>query len=161
MDHNKALGTDGFLAEFYQVFWEVIKDDLLALFDEFYQGILTAYSLNFGVITLIPKKETATKSQECQPICLFNVSFKILTKVFTNRISIVAKKVICPTQTAFMSGHNIMEGVSILHEIIHEMYRRELNSHIENRFQKTIRQNKMVVLPTNLENESLLSGVTG
>ena len=32
MEHNKAPGPDGFPAEFYQVFWEVIKSDLMALF---------------------------------------------------------------------------------------------------------------------------------
>jgi mannosylglycoprotein endo-beta-mannosidase len=34
MEHNKAPGPDGFPAEFYQVFWGVIKEDLLALFHE-------------------------------------------------------------------------------------------------------------------------------
>jgi mannosylglycoprotein endo-beta-mannosidase len=29
---NKAPGPDGFPAEFYQTFWEVIKNDLMALF---------------------------------------------------------------------------------------------------------------------------------
>jgi hypothetical protein len=32
MEHNKAPGPDGFPAKFYQVFWEIIKEDLLALF---------------------------------------------------------------------------------------------------------------------------------
>ena len=32
MEHNKAPGPDGFPAEFYQVFWGIIKDDLLPLF---------------------------------------------------------------------------------------------------------------------------------
>ena len=32
MEHNKAPGPDGFPAEFYQVFWEVIKADLMAMF---------------------------------------------------------------------------------------------------------------------------------
>jgi hypothetical protein len=36
MEHNKALGPDGFPAEFYQVFWEVIKADLMALFHDFH-----------------------------------------------------------------------------------------------------------------------------
>ena len=32
MEHNKAPGPDGFPAEFYQVFWEVIKADLMTMF---------------------------------------------------------------------------------------------------------------------------------
>jgi hypothetical protein len=30
MKHNKALGPDGFPAMFYQVFWSLIKDHLMA-----------------------------------------------------------------------------------------------------------------------------------
>jgi hypothetical protein len=41
--------------------------------------------------------------------------------VATNRISQVATKVISLTQTIFLSGRNIMEGVIVLHETIHEM----------------------------------------
>jgi hypothetical protein len=32
MERNKAPGPDGFPAEFYQTFWEVINNDLMALF---------------------------------------------------------------------------------------------------------------------------------
>jgi hypothetical protein len=52
---NKAPGPDGFPAEFYQAFWEVIKGDLMALFNDFHEGKLPLYSLNFGIITLLPK----------------------------------------------------------------------------------------------------------
>ena len=56
MEYNKALGPDGFPAEFYQVFWETIKDDLLAMFVDFHNEKLPLHSLNFGIITLLPKK---------------------------------------------------------------------------------------------------------
>jgi hypothetical protein len=52
MEHNKASGPDGFLAEFYQVFWQVMKADLMAMFYDFHKGELPLYSLNFGIITL-------------------------------------------------------------------------------------------------------------
>jgi hypothetical protein len=42
--------------------------------------------------------------------------------VGTNKLHIVAKKVVSPTQTAFMPGRNIMEVVVILHETIHELH---------------------------------------
>jgi len=122
MEHNKAPGPDGFSAEFYQVFWGVIKDDLLSLFANFHREALDLHSLNFGIITLIPKVNNAIKIQQYRPICVLNVSFKIFTKVGTKRLSLVAKKVVRPTQTAFIPGRNIMEGVVILHETIHELH---------------------------------------
>jgi hypothetical protein len=73
MGHNKASGTDGFLTEFYQTFWLVIKSDLMALFYEFHHGTLPLYSLNFGMIILLPKCTKKIKIQEYRPICLLNV----------------------------------------------------------------------------------------
>ena len=35
--------------------------------------------------------------------------------------------VVRPTQTAFMQGRNILDGVVILHEMVHEMHRKKLN----------------------------------
>jgi hypothetical protein len=56
MEKNKAPGPDGFLAEFYQTFWEVLKDDLMGMFFKFQQGDLPLYKLNYGTIILLPKK---------------------------------------------------------------------------------------------------------
>jgi hypothetical protein len=66
----------------------------MALFKILQQKKLSCYKLNFGVITLLPKKEDAVKIQQYHPICLLNVSFKIFTKVGTNRITGIAPKVI-------------------------------------------------------------------
>jgi hypothetical protein len=124
MEHNKALGPYGFLAEFYQVFWDLIKNDLMALFREFHRGNLPLYNLNFGTIILLPNCAEAMTIQQYRPICLLNVSLKIFTKVITNRLA-VAQRVIQPTQSAFLPGRKIMEGVIILHEIVHELHRKK------------------------------------
>jgi hypothetical protein len=94
----------------------------MALFQEFHHGSLPLHSLNFGTIILLPKKNEATQIQQYRPICLLNVSFKIFTKVATNRITSIAQRIIRPTQTAFLPGRNIMEGAVILHETIHELH---------------------------------------
>jgi hypothetical protein len=125
MKHNKAPGPDGFPAEFYQVFWSLIKNDLMAMFREFHSGDLSLFSLNFGIITLIPKQQEVKKVQQYRPICMLNVSFKIFTKVMANRLALVANKLIGQSQTAFQRGRNILEGVVVLHETLHEVRKKK------------------------------------
>jgi hypothetical protein len=57
MEHNKAPGTDGFPAQFYQIFWDTIKTDLLALFSCLHVGQLELFLLNFGEIILVNEAE--------------------------------------------------------------------------------------------------------
>jgi hypothetical protein len=127
MERNKAPGLDGFPLEFYQVFWDLIKPDLMALFKKFQEGVLPLHRLNFGNIILLPKKREARTIQQYRPICLLNVSFKIFTKVATNRLTTIAHNLIKPTQTAFLPGRNIMEGAVILHETIHELHTKKMD----------------------------------
>src|SRR5438128_5636776 len=124
MEHNKAPGPDGFPAEFYQNFWDVIKTELLELFGDLHAGQLELFRLNFGEIILLPKINEAERIQQYRPICLLNVSFKIFTKTTTIRLNSVADHVVRPTQTTFMQGRNILDRVVILHETIHEMHQK-------------------------------------
>ena len=104
MEKNKAPGPDGFPAEFYQRFWDILKPDLMNMFESFQKGELPLFHLNYGNIILLPKKENAIQIQQYRPICLLIVSFKFFTKVGTNRVMEVAHKVIRPTQSALMPG---------------------------------------------------------
>jgi hypothetical protein len=124
VEHNKAPGPDGFPTEFYQVFWDLINSDLMALFREFHRGNMPLYILNLRTIILLPKCVEALTIQQNRPICFLNVSFKIIMKVITNRLTGAAQRVIQPTQSAFLPGRIIMEGVIILHETLHELHRR-------------------------------------
>jgi hypothetical protein len=99
----------------------------MALFRDFHDNMLPLHSLNFGTIILLPKSKESVAIQQYRPIYLLNVSFKIFTKVATNRISTIAQKIIGPTHTAFIPGRNIMEGVVVLHETIHELHRKKQN----------------------------------
>ena len=56
---------------------------------------------------------------------MLNVSFKVFKEAGTNRDTDVAQKVVTPTQSAFIPGRNILEGVVVLHETIHELHRKK------------------------------------
>ena len=94
----------------------------MALFMDFHKQDLNLFGLNFGIIILFSKVQEATRIQQYRPICILNVIFKNFTKVITNRLNKVAQTVVSPMQTVFMPGRNIMEGVVILYETIHEMH---------------------------------------
>jgi hypothetical protein len=75
---------------------------------------MNPYNLNFRIVTLLPKHKEVTHIKQFHLICLLNVSFKIFIKVAVNRITGIAEEIINPSQTVFMPGRNIMEGVVIL-----------------------------------------------
>jgi hypothetical protein len=50
-----APSPDGLPFIFYQHFWDMLKDDLMAMFKDFHDGNLDIYRLNFAILTLIPK----------------------------------------------------------------------------------------------------------
>lgn len=52
---NKAPGSDGFPAFFYQEFWNIIKPDVLKAVHAFFHSGPLLTSLNHTYITLIPK----------------------------------------------------------------------------------------------------------
>jgi hypothetical protein len=99
----------------------------MLMFKKFHSDKLPLFHLNISTIILLPKRENAVQIQQYRPICLLNVSFKIFTKVCTNRIAKIAETIISPTQTAFMPGRHVLEGVVILHEMIHELHRKKLD----------------------------------
>ena len=71
----------------------------------------------------MPKLKEANTIKQFRPICLLNVDYKWFTKVLTNRLVPVAKKMIGKNQTGFIKGRNILEGVVVLHEVLHELHR--------------------------------------
>ena len=62
MEKNKAAGPDKIPIEFFQHCWEIIKDDVVKLFENFHEGKLDVSRLNYGIITLLPKVHDAEKN---------------------------------------------------------------------------------------------------
>lgn len=123
MKENSALGPNGYGVVFFKNCRKVLKGDFSNMFSKFYDGLLDIKRLNYGVITLVPKLKEANNIKQYRPICLLNVDFKCFTKVLTNRLVPIAREIIGENQTGFVKGRNILEGVVVLHEVLHELSR--------------------------------------
>ena len=123
MRHNRAAGPDGMPIEFFQTFWHLICNDLLSLFQDFYDDMIDISRLNYGVVTLLAKGQGADRIQMYRPICMLNVPFKIFTKVLNNRAMTTAHKTISKVQSAFIKGRYILDNVAVLHETLHSLHK--------------------------------------
>ena len=114
-----APGPDGLSFLFYQKYWDLIKNDLMALVKDFEAGTLNVARLNYAIITLIPKEQDARDMRKFRPISLGNCSLKIISKAITNRIASIGSRIIASNQTAFIKGRFILESVVAAQELIH------------------------------------------
>jgi hypothetical protein len=123
MKSDTAPRPNGFNVSFFLNMWHLIKKEILGMVQDFNGNKLDLRRLNYGVITLVPKVREANTINQYRLISLLNVDFKIFSKLFMDRISPLADKVISESQSAFIKGRNILEGVVTLHEIVHELSR--------------------------------------
>lgn len=124
---EKAPGPDGYPPLFFQHFWDMIKEDLMATFSELYEGSLNLSNLNSAFIALVPKKKGANRTTDFRPISLLNTTFKIITKVLANRLRKYMPNLIEESQSAFMKGKSTLDSVAAAHEIISACHHKKWN----------------------------------
>ena len=57
LNGDKAVGSDGFMAAFWQFSWDVVKSDIMGLFRDFHEHGSFVRSLNSTFMVLILKEE--------------------------------------------------------------------------------------------------------
>ena len=79
MHPNKSPGPYGMSPGFYQKFWGIVGEDLIALAHNFLiTGELKDEIGNTNIL-LIPKKKNPTNMMDLRPISLCNVSYKVIS----------------------------------------------------------------------------------
>nr|CAD1838374.1 unnamed protein product [Ananas comosus var. bracteatus] len=91
---EKAPGPDGFPALFYQRFWSLIKNDIMMVFTNFYNGSDNLEGVNSSWLCLIPKKSNVNFASDYRPISL----------------------------AAFTRGRHILDNFYGAHILIHDLY---------------------------------------
>jgi len=104
MHPEKAPGPYGMTALFYQKFWDIVKDDLTLMVNNFLIEGTVVNGLNDTNICLIPKTAKPNHMAQFRPISLCNVSYKIISKVLCQRLKKVLPGLISETQSAFVAG---------------------------------------------------------
>ena len=76
---------------------------------------------NATFLTLIPKEIGSEDPGKFRPIALCNVIYKIITKVIANRLRPLLPILISPEQAGFVEGRQILDGIILVHEVIHSL----------------------------------------
>ena len=117
--HNKTPGNDGIPIEFYIVFFNLIGNLLVEVFNESLEAEELSTSQKQGIITLIEKKGQDKRFiKNWRPISLMNVDTKIASKIITKRIERVLPKIIHGNQTAYIKGRFIGEGLRLIDDLL-------------------------------------------
>ena len=118
MSKNKSPGIDGIPVEFYQQFYDVIAQDLLAVYHEIYKNNLMSESQRTAVLSLLPKKGDPLDPANRRPISLLTVDYKIISKVLQLRLSHVMPDIVDEHQTCSVPGRSIHSNLCLLRVIV-------------------------------------------
>jgi len=78
-------------------------------------------SINHTFITLIPKVQNPKRVTEFRPISLYNVIYKIVSKVITNCLKPWNNSIISKTQSSFIVDRLITNNILIVFKPLHHM----------------------------------------
>ncbi|KAL9981573.1 hypothetical protein ACROYT_G010292 [Oculina patagonica] len=118
-EDNKSPGEDGFTAEFYKHFFDLIGLDLIQSLNQAFKDGELSISQRRGVITLIPKEDSDLLDiQNWRPITLLNIDYKIAFKALAKRIESVLPKLVHSDQTGFMKGRYIGENIRLINDVM-------------------------------------------
>lgn len=115
---GKAPGIDAIPAEFYQELLEDIDSDIFSFVSEAINQASISDELNVSKIALLPKTEDRSKIQNFRPISLLNTLYKVVAKIYANRMKPLLHHWILPSQTGFVPNRCILDNIFLAFEAI-------------------------------------------
>jgi hypothetical protein len=117
-DGSKSPGPDGFNFTFIKEFWDLIKVDIRIMFDQFHGNACLPKGMCSYFLTLIPKVASPQSLGDFRPISLLGCLYKLIAKVLAARLAKVVGELIPSTQSAFLKGRQLVDGVVVVNEVI-------------------------------------------
>jgi len=122
-DSYKSPGPNSINFGFLKEFWDLIKDDFMRFMVEFHRNGKLTKGVNSTFIALIPKVNSLQRLNDYRPISMVGCMYKVLAKVLANRLRGVMGSVISDSQSAFVKGKQILDGIPIANEAVDEAKR--------------------------------------
>ena len=118
-DNNKSPGNDGLTKEFYQTFWQDVKDIFFNSLEESKQLKYLCTSQHQAIIKLFekPNKDKIYISN-WRRISLLNLDQKIISKALAIKLKKVLTVLVSPGQTAYVNGRFKGECGRLISDII-------------------------------------------
>jgi hypothetical protein len=111
MAPNRAPGLDGLPYEFYKRMLPAIGPSLLLVFNGMLEASELGRSLRTGVVQLIPKVQGVPQASQLRPITLLTCDYKLLTKMFVNRLLLVLPTVLQASQLCSVRSRSIFVAI--------------------------------------------------
>ena len=99
----------------------MVKEEVVEIVEESRQKKEVLKAFNATFLSLIPKETGADRPDKFRPIALCNVVYKNISKVIANRLKTLLPSLICPKQSGFVEGCQILDGVILIHEFLHSL----------------------------------------
>lgn len=115
---NKSPGPDGYNFNILKKFWNVVSLDFCRMVSEFHSSEKIVRGCNASFLVLIPKKENPVGLNDYRPISLVGCIYKVLAKMLAERLGKVMHSIISNSQTTFLKGRIILDGVVVLNEVL-------------------------------------------
>lgn len=114
---SRSLGPDGFNFTFIRKCWRFMERDFIRFFKDFHGNSLSKAIVS-SFITLIPKKDILLGLNDYRPICLVGSLYKSIAKLFAARLKRVLGALISSSQSAFVLGRNLLDGVLVVNKVV-------------------------------------------
>jgi len=86
--------------------------------------------MNSNVVSLIPEIQGVDSIKDHRPVTVANFKFKIISKILTNRLALVATRTISPNQCEFVQGRQIQDCIGITYEAINMLSKKVRGSNV-------------------------------
>jgi hypothetical protein len=106
---------------FFHHFWSLIRVEVWEIIEDSRSTGQALRALNVTFLTLIPNEGQAHHPKQFIPIALYNIIYKLLTKVIKRTLKPILPTIISPKQSGYVDCKQILDNIILAHEVIHSL----------------------------------------